>query len=232
LLETLKISSSRRENPSSETLFLAPFKQAKETLKMVKMHKISLVATALILGGGMWQSASAQQAYNAPPAYDSDSPPRYQEPTPVMPAPLPRSNFYAGSESAAPLSQSPAATPGSPASRLMQVRVDQGIRYISGGVGEGERAEFNALSNQFNLRLMFAMQGSGEYLSAVRVNILDSRGGSVLSVESKGPWFLAQLPPGDYTVEVSATDQASQQPQRQKAHIEGSGQSRLDFYWR
>jgi len=194
---------------------------------MVKMHKISLMATALILSGGMLQSASAQQMDNAPPAYDSDSPPRYQEP-----APLPRSNFYAGSESAAPLSQSPAATPGSPASRLMQVRVDQGIRYISGGVGEGERAELNALSNQFNLRLMFAMQGSGEYLSAVRVNILDPRGGSILSVESKGPWFLAQLPPGDYIVEASATDQASQQPQRKKAHIEGSGQSRLDFYWR
>ncbi|MBK8752711.1 MAG: carboxypeptidase regulatory-like domain-containing protein [Candidatus Competibacteraceae bacterium] len=198
---------------------------------MVKMHKISLMATALILGGGMLQSASAQQADNAPPAYDLDASPRYQEPAPVMPAPLPRSNFYAGSESAPP-SRSSDATPGSPASRLMQVRIDQGIRYITGGVGEGERAELNALSNQFNLRLMFAMQGSGEYLSAVRVNILDSHGGSVLSVESKGPWFLAQLPPGDYVVEASATDQASQQPQRKTAHIEGSGQSRLDFYWR
>ena len=198
---------------------------------MVKMHKISLIATAMILGGGMLHSASAQQAYNAPPAYDSDSPPRYQEPAPVMPAPLPPSNFYAGSETAAPALQSPA-PPQSPASRLMQVRVEQGIRYVSGGVGERERAELNALSNQFNLRLMFAMQGSGEYLSAVRVNILDPRGGSVLSIESKGPWFLAQLAPGDYMVEVSSTDQASQQPQRQKAHIEGSGQSRLDFYWR
>ncbi len=111
----------------------------------------------------------------------------------------------------------------------MQVRTDQGIRYISGGVGEGERAELNALSNQFNLRLLFAMQGSGEYLSAVQVNILDTHGGSVMSVKSKGPWFLAQLPPGDYMVEALTIDRTSQQ---KKVHIEGSGQSRLDFYWR
>ncbi|MBK8538171.1 MAG: hypothetical protein IPL59_25645 [Candidatus Competibacteraceae bacterium] len=69
------------------------------------------MATALILGGGMLQSASAQQADNAPPAYDLDASPRYQEPAPVMPAPLPRSNFYAGSESAPP-SRSSDATPG------------------------------------------------------------------------------------------------------------------------
>jgi hypothetical protein len=102
---------------------------------------------------------------------------------------------------------------------------------MSGGVGEGERTELDALSNQFNLRLLFAMQGSGEYLSAVRVNIRDARGETVLTAESKGPWFFAQLAPGDYTVEASVPGQAQQQPQRQTAHIEGSRQSRLDFRW-
>jgi hypothetical protein len=120
----------------------------------------------------------------------------------------------------------------SPRGGLAQVQSDRGIRYVSGGVGEGERAELDALSDQFNLRLLFAMQGSGEYLSAVRVNILDARGGTILTAESKGPWFFAQLAPGDYTVEASVTDQAQGQPQRQKVHIESSGQSRLDFRWR
>jgi hypothetical protein len=58
-----------------------------------------------------------------------------------------------------------------------------------GGVGEGERAELDALSNQYNLRLLFAKQDSGEYLSAVQVNILDAQGGTVLTAESSGPWF-------------------------------------------
>ena len=52
------------------------------------------------------------------------------------------------------------------------------------------------------------------------------------STDDTGAFRVWGLAPGDYIVEASATDQASQQPQRQKAHIEGSGQSRLDFYWR
>jgi hypothetical protein len=171
---------------------------------MAKMHGINLMITALVLGGGMLQSAGAQQTVDTPPTYDSARP-----------------------------SQSPdaAAGPGGSSSERLLVHSDRGIRYVSGGVGEGERAELDALSNQFNLRLLFAMQGSGEYLSAVRVNIRDARGEMVLTAESKGPWFFAQLAPGDYTVEASVPGQAQQQPQRQTAHIEGSRQSRLDFRW-
>ncbi|MEI2781121.1 MAG: carboxypeptidase regulatory-like domain-containing protein [Candidatus Competibacter sp.] len=159
------------------------------------------MAMALVLGGGVLQSAGAQQTVGAPPTDSADSPPRYQEPAPGTPAPLPRPNPHTGSESAAPPSPSPdavAGPDGSPPSP--RIHSDRGIRYVSGGVGEGERAELDALSNQFNLRLLFAMQGSGEYLSAVRVTILDARGGTVLTAESKGPWFFAQLAPGEYTV--------------------------------
>jgi hypothetical protein len=187
------------------------------------------MAMALVLGGGVL-SAGAQQTVGAPPTDSADSPPRYREPAPGTPAPLPRPNPHTGSESAAPPSPSPdavAGPDGSPPSP--RIHGDRGIRYVSGGVGEGERAELDALSNQFNLRLLFAMQGSGEYLSAVRVTILDARGGTVLTAESKGPWFFAQLVPGDYTVEAGVPEA---QPQRQTAHIEGSRQSRLDFRWR
>lgn len=47
--------------------------------------------------------------------------------------------------------------------------------YVSGGVGEGEPTELNTLSNSFNLRLQFAILGSGEYLSAVRRSFLDAQ---------------------------------------------------------
>lgn len=201
---------------------------------MAKRHGMSGMAIVLILGGGVLPSASAQQTNEAPPTHDADASPRYQEPAPAISAPLPRPNPHAGAESAAPSSEAAAGTNGSPSDRLLQVHNDQGIRYVSGGVGEGERAELNTLSNQFNLRVLFAMQGSGEYLSAVRVNILDARGETILTAESKGPWFFAQLAPGDYTVEASVPGEARarQQPQRQTAQIKGSGQSRLEFRWR
>lgn len=196
---------------------------------MNKMNTMSLVITALILGGGVFSSVNAEPAAG-PPIYTADAPPSYQEPGPLL-HPNPDTHYVSAELTPSP-SQSPVATPGTPTSRLVQARTDQGIRYISGGVGEGERTELNSLSDQFNLRLLFAMQGSGEYLSAVRVNILDKQGTSVLNIESKGPWFFAQLEPGDYIVEASATDQGQPLAHRQTTHIEGSGQSKLDFYWR
>ncbi len=197
--------------------------------KMHKMNPISLVVTALILGGGVLSSVNAEPAAG-PPIYTADAPPSYQGPASLLP-PNPDARYVSSELNQSP-SQSPAATPGTPTSRLIHARTDQGVRYISGGVGEGERTELNSLSDQFNLRLLFAMQGSGEYLSAVRVNILDKQGTSVLNVESKGPWLFAQLVPGDYIVEASATDQGQPLAHRQTAHIEDSGQSKLDFYWR
>ena len=191
----------------------------------------------------------------SPPAYDA---PRYQAPspggpiqlysrphesedaTPALPDPPPRPVPPTAGPEPMPEAQYPQyppqypqyaddAGPGwSPPGGFLRVQDYQGIRYVSGGVGEGERAALDALSGQFNLRLLFAMQGSGDYLADVRVNVVDSRGAVVLNASSNGPWFLVALPPGSYTVEVSAMDQT----QRQSANIGGSSQSRLNFYWR
>jgi hypothetical protein len=117
-------------------------------------------------------------------------------------------------------------------SRSSEIQSDGGIRYVSGGVGVSGRGDLQALSSQFNLHLMFATQGSGEYLSAVQVTILDSNQSPVLTAESEGPWFYAQLPPGDYSVEVTPTGRRGEdQTQRKSVHLDGSSQSKMDFYW-
>ena len=115
----------------------------------------------------------------------------------------------------------------SPPGGSMQVQTYQGVRFVSGGIGLSGRDELRTLSPQFNLRLMFAMQGSGNYLAGAQVRILNSRGAVVLDATSEGPYFLAQLPPGSYTVEVSALGQT----QQQTARI-GQQQSWLNFFWR
>lgn len=115
--------------------------------------------------------------------------------------------------------------------RASNIHTAGGIRYVSGGVGESERTELDALSNQFNLHLMFAMQ-DGDYLAAVKVDILDERGESVLSAESNGPWFFAQLAPGDYAVRVTPTGlTGGDRTQQKSVHVDGSRPSSLDFYW-
>lgn len=199
---------------------------------MARIHRLAFVAVSLILGVGGWQSAGAQDAQ---PASAADSGPAYPQRTPVTPAVSPDGRPIAAGEWAVKPSSPPdgGARPASSApDKLVPLASDQGIRYLSGGVGDSERTELDAMSHQYNLRLLFAMQGSGEYLSAVRVNILDARGGTVLTAESQGPWFFAQLPPGNYVVDVSTPGQGLQQPQRQEVHIGDSGQSRLDFRWR
>ena len=193
---------------------------------MTKIPKLRWIATTLILSGGFLSAAGAQPMEDAPPIQKSDSPPRYQEPV-LSPHP----DINPVSESATSPSTDAAEPGGLPPSTL-QVHNDQGVRYISGGVGESERAELNAQSEQFNLRLLFAIQDSGEYLSAIQVKILDANDATILTADSKGPLFMAQLAPGNYAVEVTLPDGTGQQTQRQNAHINDSSQSQLNFYWR
>jgi hypothetical protein len=189
---------------------------------------INLTALALALGGGLLSAlASAQQNQPAPGDIQLYSQPQQIAEPPAMPPPRPYPDH------AEPRPEQATDSPGDNSPDWSSpvgsgpVQNDQGIRYISGGIGDDERAELEALSSQFNLRLLFAMQGSGNYLADVQVRILDSRGATVLSAISTGPWFLAQLPPGIYTVEVSTPDQS----QRQTLQID-QRQSRLNFYWR
>ena len=192
---------------------------------MVMSRVISL--TVLMLSGGLISWAGAQPIQTVPLA---NNPPQLQEP-PLLPG-SPRQGVSPArgnqfSQSGAERTMDMDSGPGwSPRSGI-QVREDRGIRYVSGGIGVSEREELNALSHQFNLRLLFAVQ-AGNYLADVRVNISDTRGETVFSAKSEGPWFFVQLPPGAYTVDVDALGRT----QGQTVRISGGRQSRLNFFWR
>lgn len=188
-----------------------------------------LAALALLLPVSAQQTnSSASPQYQEPPPIDRSS----QSPSPpLLSSPKSRSQPHTVNVEVVSPDQkediSPTRLSEPLAGDVIRVQSDRGIRYVSGGVGEGERDALNALSDQFNLRLLFAMQGSGDYLSDVGVKILDSEGKVILSAQSRGPWFLTQLPPGAYTVEAMAMGQI----QRQTAHVSAE-QSQLRFYWR
>ncbi len=75
-----------------------------------------------------------------------------------------------------------------------------GVSYISGGVGSDSVRAMRQVEGAYNLRLLFAVQGSGEYLANVRVKLLDHKGNTVLDAMSDGPYFYAKVPPGHYQV--------------------------------
>lgn len=75
--------------------------------------------------------------------------------------------------------------------------------YVSGGIGQAERAELSAVRNDFSLQLVFAARGTGHYLADVEVRIVDADNVQLLRAVSKGPFFYAQLAPARYTVHAT-----------------------------
>lgn len=106
------------------------------------------------------------------------------------------------------------------------VREFEGVRYVTGGVGEGERTAILGMAQDFNLKLTFA-EKSGDYLSGVKTLITGRDGRKVLELASEGPLVLAKLPPGPYRVSVTANGRE----QTRDANVAGTGQQSLNFYW-
>jgi len=79
-------------------------------------------------------------------------------------------------------------------------------RFVTGGVSEEERDAFLRDAAAYNLWLVFAEQGTGNYLANVRVTVADAANRPVVDAVTDGPWLFAQLPPGHYTVRSGNAD--------------------------
>ncbi len=95
-----------------------------------------------------------------------------------------------------------------PAAGLMP-HTSGGIRYLTGGVSEEERDAIREQANGYNLWIWLARSGSGYFLSDVKVNIVDARGQPVLDTVTNGPWLLARVPSGRYTIRTDQSDAAT-----------------------
>ncbi len=74
------------------------------------------------------------------------------------------------------------------------------VTYVSGGVGEDERDAMKAMRGDYDLSLLFAVKGSGEYVSDVNVKIKDAKGAVCLDTVADGPMLYAKLKPGHYSI--------------------------------
>jgi len=102
-----------------------------------------------------------------------------------------------------------------------------GVPHVSGGIGASEREAMEQIKSQYNLRLLFAVAGSGAYLSNIRVQIDDAAGPTLLTTITIGPWFYANLAPGEYVLQVEYAGQA----QTRQVVIPASGAVAESFYW-
>lgn len=88
----------------------------------------------------------------------------------------------------------------------LEVQDQNGVTFVTGGIGDDERAELEAAKKDFNLHVTSATK-NGHFVEYTMVKIVDAKGDSVIETEA-GPLLYAQLPAGRYS--LVATNQEQQ----------------------
>ncbi|MCP1453708.1 MULTISPECIES: carboxypeptidase regulatory-like domain-containing protein [Pseudomonas] len=101
-----------------------------------------------------------------------------------------------------------------------------GITYLSGGIGEDE-ARAIGQAQGYNLHMTFSVGPENKYIPDVEVVIQKASGQTLLTLTEAGPLVYVQLPPGKYSVVATRNGEA----RRDTAEV-GSGAARnLVFHW-
>ncbi|WLG95525.1 carboxypeptidase regulatory-like domain-containing protein [Pseudomonas sp. FP198] len=108
----------------------------------------------------------------------------------------------------------------------IQPMQQNGITYLSGGIGEDE-ARAIGQAQGYNLHMTFAIGPENKYVPDVDVNVLNASGQTLLTLSDAGPLVYVQLPPGKYSVVATRNGEE----RRDTADL-GSGAARkLVFHW-
>ena len=99
------------------------------------------------------------------------------------------------------------------------------IAHQSGGIGDDDPLAI--IAGDYNLQLVFAAQGSGEYLADIRVLIADAKGHTLVDEKSPGPLFFVRLPAGSYLISADFNGT----PLRKSVTISDRKLKTLYFHW-
>jgi hypothetical protein len=174
------------------------------------MKKIRIVHNALIIGTASLLyvvSASAEDLVLSPRKTEHSAPILSNEPVQGSLGTLRANEIPGGAQMAA-----------FPSSTSGMVAIDDGVIrpvqvgdvvYVTGGVGDEERAALQAMRKDYNLEVL-SSRAKGEFAGEVRVAVLEKDGVKKLDAPA-GPMFYAKLPPGTYTVEATCEGVTKQQ---------------------
>lgn len=108
-------------------------------------------------------------------------------------------------------------------------QVQGGVSYVTGGIGEDQAASFKRAAAAYPLEMMFVQKARprDEFLADVKVSVRDRSGKSLLDTTAEGPFLLAKLPPGKYTIEAEYRGERKQQ----NVEVHSGTHRRAVFVW-
>jgi hypothetical protein len=113
----------------------------------------------------------------------------------------------------------------SQAEERLQVQEQGDVAYVTGGIGDEERAELGSMQRDFNLQVMNSGR-DGAFTNDTQFAIHDRAGNEVLATQS-GPLLYVQLPPGRYHI----TAENNGKRQQKDVRISQSKISQLHLVW-
>jgi hypothetical protein len=107
----------------------------------------------------------------------------------------------------------------------IQRQEQNGIAYLSGGIGEDEAKAIQQATG-YNLHMTFSIGVEGKYIPDVDLLIQNAQG-AVLTLSQAGPLVYVQLPPGKYTVVATRNGETK----RDTTDVASAGARNLVFNW-
>jgi len=101
-----------------------------------------------------------------------------------------------------------------------------GIAFENGGWSIDSADEIKGRAGRFPVMLVFAWT-EGSYLSDVNVQVVNSKGDSLLSLNNLGPLVLIDLPKGDYMINVERNGK----PQSRRLNVGANTRAKVVFHW-
>ena len=84
----------------------------------------------------------------------------------------------------------------------IEIKKQQGTRYVTGGMTEEENKQMGKLAQRFPMHIVFKDAGQDEPVQGVDVTVRDIRGNILLQAKSEGPLFFVDVIGGRYTVDA------------------------------
>ncbi len=103
------------------------------------------------------------------------------------------------------------------------------VTYIMGGIGQTEADAIKHAAKYYPLELEFLLKAKpkAEYLSNVQVRIKDAHDKMVLNVNADGPYLLANMPAGKYTISAERNGKV----EHRQIEISAKDHRRVVFEW-